>query len=166
MSIPLLLIVLVAYFFIGNLTGYVVHKVLHCRWSGKAYKDHLHHHTSIYPPSDYLSEEYREPPLGSGQAKYYLVGLAVVASPLLFLGIGYALAAFAMAVGVLKLNAWMHDSLHIKGHRLERYGWFLSLRRLHFQHHIDVKTNLGIISFFPDIIFQTFNRAKDVRCPE
>ena len=150
------LIVTLAVYAVGNLLGYVVHRLLHCKWMGKAYEDHYHHHCRIYPPHDYLSEEYREPPMDADQGKYYITAFVLMCTPLLAWSWVYFVWGVLMALIVLKANAWVHDVLHIRGHYLERFRLFRWLREVHFQHHVDVHTNFGIFVFFPDHLFRTY----------
>jgi sterol desaturase/sphingolipid hydroxylase (fatty acid hydroxylase superfamily) len=153
----LLAALVVGTFLIGNLLGYLVHRLLHWSEMGKLYQDHLHHHTTIYPPDDYLSDTYREPPTGNGQGLYYLspiLALSIVV--LVFLGWQYGLLTLVEGILVLKLNAYLHDATHIRGHWLERFTWFHRLRWLHFQHHVKVATNFGIFVWFPDKLFRTY----------
>lgn len=154
------LIVTLATFVAGNLVGYLVHRAMHCRWFGKAYADHLHHHR-IYPPNSYLSSEYRLPPIGSEQGKYYLLAFLVMCAPLALWHWGYFALAFMESVAVLKLYDWLHDVFHIRGHWLEGWSWFRRLRENHFQHHVDVRTNFGILVFFPDKVMRTFAKPEE-----
>lgn len=156
MDIQGVLIVCVITYFLGNFAGYFVHRLLHTEYMGKAYIDHYHHHVSIYPPEDYLSNEYREPPLGAEQGKYYIFTFLVLCLPFLLWHWAYFILSVSLAIGILKLNAVVHDSLHIAGHKWEKYKWFWWLRVVHYQHHIDVRTNFGIFSFLPDKIFRTY----------
>lgn len=147
------LLVIVTYF-LANLIGYGVHRALHCEWSG-LYKDHYYHHWRVYPPHDFLSDEYREPPLSASQAKYYLAATALLFTPYLYFGWAVYDAALAGAVVILKLNAYVHDSLHVRGHWLERFKTFHKLRSIHFEHHV-VDKNFGIFDFTADLLFRTF----------
>ena len=148
--------VLIGSYLLGNLLGYVVHRLLHFKWMGRPYQDHYYHHVEVYPPDDYLSDEYREPPAEASQAKYYVTAFALACSPLLLWHWAYGLLALVMSLSILKLNAYVHDSLHIRGHRWEKYRWFRHLRDVHYHHHVDVATNFGIFSFFPDRLLRTY----------
>jgi sterol desaturase/sphingolipid hydroxylase (fatty acid hydroxylase superfamily) len=156
MNIQGIVIVSVITYLLGNVAGYVIHRLLHNRLMGKAFRDHCHHHFSIYPASDYLSDVYREAPLGAGQGKYYVPVFLLLCTPFLFWGWPYFLLSFVEVLAVLKINAVVHDSLHIKGHSMERFRFFIWLREVHFQHHVDVHTNYGIFSFMADKIFGTY----------
>lgn len=142
----------------ANAVGYVVHRLLHNPFMGRAFRDHYFHHVKLYPPDDYLSDEYREPPEGAGQGKYYIGALLVLFSPTLLLGWPFYLIAVAQSTLVLYVNAWLHDALHIREHFLERYKWFHHLREVHFVHHVDVKKNFGIFDFTADKVCGTLEK--------
>lgn len=133
--------------------------MLHCKWAGRAYQDHYHHHWEIYPPNDFLSDEYREPPKGAEQGKYYVGAVAVLFSPVILYSFWIYLLVVVEAVMILKLNAYVHDSLHVKGHWLERFKLFHKLRKIHFKHHIE-DVNYGIFDFTADLVFRTWKRKK------
>lgn len=152
-----LLLLTIAVYVIGNAGGYFMHWLLHQKWTGRPYRDHYNHHFKIYPPSDYLSLEYREPPIEAEQAKYYVPFFLLLATPALFWHWGYYLVAVFEAIAVLKANAAIHDALHVIGHRWERWEWFQKYRALHFEHHVDTRKNLGIFSFFADRLVRTYS---------
>lgn len=162
MTIAGVIIVAVGSYLFGNLIGYLVHRALHAPWMGRPYEDHYHHHWKIYPPEDFLSEEYRHPPEEAEQAKYYVPAFLLACMPLLAIHWGYFVEAAILSITVLKVNAMVHDALHIRGHWLERFSWFLVLREIHVNHHVDPSTNLGIFSFFADRLFRSYSgRNKD-----
>jgi len=152
------LIVTALVYVVGNAGGYVVHRLLHQPWTGRPYEDHYNHHFIIYPPEDYLSYVYREPPIEAEQAKYYVPVFVVIMAPLLLFGWEWYAVGFVESCAVLKLNAWIHDSIHVRGHWLERFDWFHTLRDWHLTHHVDVSKNFGIFSFFTDHILGTFKK--------
>ena len=146
----------VGVFVTGNFLGWVIHRVLHSRWAGKAYRAHLYHHREIYPPDRFLSDEYLDPPKHAEQAVYYLAPMMLVCALVAIWSWQWAILAAVETVAVLWLNEWMHNSLHIRGHWLCRFGWYHRLREIHHEHHVNVLKNLGIISFFPDRVMGTF----------
>ena len=54
-------------------------------------------------------------------------------------------------------NWYIHSAYHQKDHWLGSYGWFRNDRRLHFQHHINPRTNYSIASHFMDEMLDTFD---------
>ena len=59
-------------------------------------------------------------------------------------------------------NWYIHSAYHQKNHWLEKYTWFQNDRRLHFQHHINPKTNFSIASHYMDEILDTFDYNNSV----
>lgn len=153
-----LLLLIIATYFVGNLIGYGVHRALHSPRMGRAHADHYYHHWVLYPPDDFLSKEYREPPKEAEQAKYYLLAVGVLFLPLLYFGTWAYVIAFVEAALVLQLNAYVHDSIHVDGHWLERFGVFRRLRAIHFEHHLQ-DVNYGIFDFTWDLIFRTWKKV-------
>lgn len=149
-------------FIIGNFVGWGVHKLLHNPKMGKAYKGHLHHHAKTYPASNYLSDSYQGPPTGAGQGLYYIAAFALMCSPLIFWAWGYFAYSLVLSVLILKTYAYIHDTFHIRGHWLNRFKIYRWWNRLHYGHHVNVKTNLGIIMFFPDKLFGTFSSKVEM----
>ncbi|MBL8324216.1 MAG: sterol desaturase family protein [Rubrivivax sp.] len=147
----------------GGLLGYVIHWVLHQRWSGKLYRLHLTHHEVKYPSRDFLSVgEYRD--AGSGNITPYFVALAtIVLLPAFFalrqIGVpAWTIAVVAVEITLMAVvNDRIHDALHIKGHFLERLGFFRRCRIAHRVHHTNVKSNLSMTTFEWDRVFGTFS---------
>ena len=51
-------------------------------------------------------------------------------------------AAFGGCIG-----NYLHQSFHVKGHFLERYGWFHELRTVHYIHHLhSTKHNYAVLN--------------------
>ena len=49
---------------------------------------------------------------------------------------GPLVGAFIFAVVGAYIANYLHQSFHVKGHFLERYGWFHELRAVHYIHHL------------------------------
>lgn len=158
MSLLLLMVLVVA---LGDLVGYAAHWVLHRKWSGRLYRSHMAHHISLYPPWDLTSGEYRQAGRDSGALFFVPVVSAVMLS--LFAAVAAAgvpwwqvalLIVEAAAIGWA--HDYVHEAMHVEGHRLERHAWFAEARRLHFIHHRSMRRNLGILMFLWDRVFRTF----------
>ena len=128
---------------------------------GKMTVSHTIHHEKLYPPDDYLSEEYRNVSLWNRPYWYYAPP-AILTSVLCFMLLPWYVAAVLTVELVLVawLNDYMHCAIHIKGHRLERYDWFLKMRDLHFGHHLDEKVNIGIFSSLMDRMLGTLEPTQ------
>ena len=152
-------------FFVASLFGYVVHRILHQKWSRRLYQAHMTHHIKLYPPTDFSSEKYRDSGKDSTPKFFMLAGLPLIIIPIilyLFNWVSSPVFITILTVEILIgfLNDYLHDAFHIKNfwlHKVPYIGlWFSSLTRLHYFHHVDMGSNYGIFSFIWDRIFQTF----------
>jgi sterol desaturase/sphingolipid hydroxylase (fatty acid hydroxylase superfamily) len=152
-------------FFISSLFGYVVHRALHSKWTGRLNKSHMTHHLTLYPPTDYLSEVYRDAGKDNTVKIFALSAVPLVASPIV-LGIWGILPlslviTTLIVMGIMGfLHSYLHDSFHIKNHFLTRipvvkviFGYW---NKLHYLHHVDMQKNFGIFLFHWDHVFRTF----------
>lgn len=152
-------------FFISSLFGYVVHRSLHQPWAGRLNQLHMAHHLKLYPPTDYLSDTYRDAGKNNSVVVFTIAAIPLVIIPII-LGITHVLSLLLviialMVMGVMGfLHNYLHDSFHIRKHFLTRVPIirviFAYWNRLHYLHHIDMQTNFGIFLFHWDHIFRTF----------
>lgn len=150
-------------FFYGTFLGWLVHWGIHQRWSGFAHRSHMTHHLKLYPPSNLLSETYRD--AGKDNTTYIFtpiiaVGFLAYEAILYHWGASFWLLAGLTVEGLLigLLHDWMHTWFHLSGTRLLKYQWFRDLRELHFYHHRRMNRNFGIYFFGWDRVFRTFRR--------
>lgn len=146
---------------LGTFLGYIFHRMFHQEWSGRFYQAHMTHHLKLYPPTDYYSDEYRNP--GKDNTVWLF---AAVFSPLLVLILGLILTSvIPTLLGIMALiematigwlNNSMHDGFHLKKSFWDRFGFYVNLRKLHFEHHVDMGKNYGIFSFMWDKLFGTY----------
>jgi sterol desaturase/sphingolipid hydroxylase (fatty acid hydroxylase superfamily) len=146
---------------LGTFLGYIFHRMFHQPWSGKFYDAHMTHHTKLYPASDYTSDEYREP------GKDNTVWLFLLAfSPLGIIVLSlmlFSVIPIAMGIGIILemiligfVNNNMHDGFHLRKSFWDRFKFFSHLRKLHYEHHVDMSKNYGIFYFMWDKLFGTF----------
>jgi len=57
---------------------------------------------------------------------------------------------------VYLLNWYIHQAYHKQGHWLESYEWFLNGRQTHLIHHKDHTKNYGLLTYFTDKAFGTY----------
>lgn len=145
--------------------GYVFHWVFHQRWSGKFFRAHMHHHLRLYPPTDFYSDKYRE----AGKNNTFWLFAAVFAPLILAVVILTATHIFSLFLGISMLvemaiigflNDSLHDAFHLHKTFWQRFWFFERLKKLHYNHHIKMNSNLGIFSFSWDKIFGTFYDIK------
>ena len=152
-------------FFVSSLFAYVVHRSLHQPWTGHLNKKHMTHHLILYPPTDYLSEKYRQAGADNTFVTFAIAAIPLVAVPIILgiLGI-LPLSLVITTLIVMGLMGFLHDQLHdafhIKNHWLTRIpvvrNIFAYWNRLHYLHHIDMQKNFGIFLFHWDHIFRTY----------
>lgn len=146
---------------VGTFIGWFIHWAMHERWSGKLHRAHMTHHLKLYPHSDLLSDTYRDAGADNGLL-VFTPGIALVVGVfgivLFCFGVPVIglIAAVILSILVGAANDLLHTSFHLRGSRLQRFGWFRTLRSLHFYHHRNMKKNLGIIWFGWDRLFKTF----------
>jgi sterol desaturase/sphingolipid hydroxylase (fatty acid hydroxylase superfamily) len=158
MMVVTVLAVLIFGFCFFEAAGYAIHRLLHWKRLGSFYRAHQAHHVEHYPPTDYLSKVYRKVNGFSTIWLFLPFVLPAAALMLWLLPLWLAIPLLVELAFVGWLNDYMHDSLHIDGHRLERVAYFRLLRLRHFQHHVDMTTNYGIVTFFLDRLTGTFKR--------
>lgn len=148
--------------FVLTFLGYGFHWMFHQPWSGRFFKAHMNHHTKQYPPSDFYSDEYRDPGKDNTVWLFALVfspivltmiALTVTGTVSLFMGL-----AILAEMGIIGwLNNSLHDSFHLRNSFWDKFPFFEKLRKLHFEHHVDMSKNFGIFSFIWDKIFGTYH---------
>lgn len=137
--------------------GWGLHKFLHWNGAGGLYKAHLTHHR-LYPPSNFLSREYRSAGVDSTLWRF-VVGIAVlIVLMLVVFPLWMALMLSAELVVLGLVNNYVHDAIHIRGHWLERFAIYRRWREMHLVHHVDTRKNLGILTFLADRVAGTFKK--------
>lgn len=162
--LAILLTALITFFF-STLFGYVVHRSLHRPWTGVFNQRHMTHHLTLYPPSDYLSEKYRDAGKDNTVITFAIVSSPVVATPIVLgilgiLPLSLVITAIAMMALVSFLHSYLHDTFHIRDHFFTRLPIIKTLFarwvQLHYLHHVNMATNFGIFLFHWDHLFKSF----------
>ncbi len=144
-------------FYLAEGAGYLVHRLLHWPGSGALYEGHMDHHRRLYPPGDLLSDVYRTPSPGASAVILFApFFVALVLAALITLPLGTAILVVIELAVLAWLNNYLHDGMHVRGFWLERFGCFRRLRELHFQHHAEMSSNLGIFVFVFDHLLATY----------
>jgi len=160
-----ILITVIITFFVGSLFGYVVHYSLHQSWMGRFNDAHMTHHLKLYPPSDYVSDKYRNAGKDNTVIIFGLAAVPIFAVPVV-LGILHMLPLTLVITSLIVmsimslLHSYLHDSFHIRNHWLHRVPGigklFSHWVHIHWLHHVDMDTNYGIFIFFLDRLFGTY----------
>ena len=143
--------------FVSDLSGYFVHRLMHTLSLGA----HMKHH-ALYPPDDFLSHHYREPAgllTYAQMLSYSIPGILYTASVFALFGFHEFLYSVLVVLVYSFVTQYLHNSIHIKGCKLEKFSWFISIRNAHLIHH-KTDHNFGIISFLCDRVFGTFKGAQ------
>ena len=160
-----ILVTAVIAFFATSLFGYVVHRSLHQPWTGNLNKKHMTHHLILYPPSDYVSDKYRNAGIDNTVITFVIASIPMVGIPITLgilgiLPLPEVITALVVMIGLGFLHNYIHDAFHIKNHFLSRVpglrNIFAYWNRLHYLHHVDMQKNFGIFLFHWDHVFKTF----------
>jgi lathosterol oxidase len=135
--------------------GYWVHWALHQKFTGKYNRSHMTHHLKLYPPTDFMSDVYRDPGKDNTVIIFTAASLPLLCAPavLYFLGACGLITAVLMFVEMLVIglmNDRIHDAFHINNHWMNKVPGFAGTKDLHFIHHVNMKANFGIFYFFWD----------------
>src|ERR1700722_18648635 len=108
-------------FFIASLFGYVVHRSLHQSWTGRYHKSHMTHHIILYPPTDYVSDKYRDPGKDNTLWVFGAAALPFFVIPILLgvfhiLPISLVITSEVVMAVMSFLHSYLHDSFHIRNH--------------------------------------------------
>ncbi len=143
--------------------GYLVHWLAHRPETGALYRGHMVHHTELYPPGAFLSERYLSPPASKSFVLAFLpFAVSLVLAAFLMLPRWLAVLVTIETAIIGWASNYLHDAFHVQGFWLERLQWFGRLRRLHVQHHDDMRTNLGIFLWLWDRLLGTFHDPEAV----
>lgn len=152
-------------FFVSSLFGYVVHWMLHQTWSGKLNNSHMAHHLTLYPPSDYQSDAYRNAGKNNTVRIFAIFAIPIVLTPIVLGILGVLpLTLVAIAITIMALMSlshnYLHDAFHIRNHFLTRIpvvkDIFAGWSHLHYLHHVKMGSNFGIFLFHWDRVLGTF----------
>lgn len=167
--VAILLTILFTYLF-TTFFGYVVHWSLHQSWTGRFNQKHMTHHLKLYPPSDYLSDTYRQAGKDNTVVTFAMAAIPLVLAPLFLWWVGLfslgMMIASLLVMGSLGfLHDYLHDSFHIKNHFLSRWPVVKDIFKkwvdLHYLHHVDMGKNYGIFVFHWDHLFGSFWRKSE-----
>lgn len=160
-----LFITFILVFIATTLFGHVAHWSLHQSWLGRFNLSHMTHHLKLYPPSDFMSDSYRDPGKDNTVYIFAMAGLPLLMTPIIlwFFGIiSLITMVFALAEMLLigLMHDRIHDSFHIDQHFFNHLPLYKKWWELHYQHHVDMGTNYGIFTYFWDKVFKTYKEKK------
>mmetsp|Transcript_49718 Transcript_49718/g.124975 ORF Transcript_49718/g.124975 Transcript_49718/m.124975 type:complete len:224 (-) Transcript_49718:330-1001(-) len=136
---PHLFVAAVGFYYLFHLVGYILHRIVHCEWSGIFHQVHMRHHTCLYPTSSLQTDQYVSES-GSMRIKALPALLAAVLARLFFNVGDYFLLFVLEMIFLACVSELLHRTYHLRHppawldagilHRRWR-AW----RRMHFAHH-------------------------------
>jgi sterol desaturase/sphingolipid hydroxylase (fatty acid hydroxylase superfamily) len=137
----------------------LVQTILH-RWIGhrplirSIYASHTGSHHQIYRPEDFEQPAYRKDEASVSHTFVpAAVGIALIAWVVLPENMWSVATATVAATFVI--HVYLHVHYHLSESNLSRFAWFRKRKELHRQHHVDPKTNFGVVEFFWDRVMGT-----------
>jgi len=126
--------------YIYNGFEYLLHRLGHYKHKyNYIYKLHMLHHKKYYPVKSLQSDTFRSN--WEGVLAYtpptiiLLYGFYNIIPTLYFI-------SFTSQIGInVCINNYIHTHVHLHKSWLEKYDWFLEVRRLHLTHHKKLYTN-------------------------
>lgn len=115
---------------------------------------HAHYHHRALTSNRYIQHEKLVTPL------FVIPALGLIGAAYVTLPFGIFVAHTVTVVLSFGLHIYLHTRYHLSNTWLLRFDWFRRYRALHFQHHKDMRTNFGIVSFLWDRLFGTFQDVK------
>jgi len=130
----------IATHYLYNAVEYMYHKLGHYNHKyNYVYKLHMLHHKKYYPVTLLQSDEYR----------HNYEGIVAYTPPtIIILYVFYTVLPYYYFMFILSqiglnvyINDYIHTRVHLKNTWLDKYDWFLEIRRLHLTHHKKLYSN-------------------------
>lgn len=161
-----IIVTVIISFLVTTIFGYFTHHALHQPWTGRFHRSHLVHHLLLYPKEDFTSNEYRNPGKDSSVIFFALMSVPLLLSVILLYLFGilsFKLTIITLCVMLFLgwLHDYLHDSFHINNHlasKIINKRLYKNWVDIHYNHHINMQSNLGIFWFGWDKLFKTFYR--------
>ena len=144
------LFLIIPSWYLFHIFEYGLHKLSHSRkYGGYIYKIHMNHHKKYYPLSKFTDYE----PYKTGKTLIFTDGLKAFSLPstiiiyTMYCVLDYLTFSY-MLIQVLfffYISDLLHTHIHMKDSPLEKYKWFIELRKKHLIHHKYYLKNLNII---------------------
>lgn len=129
------------------------HRALHDPRSGPLFRQHSRHHVQNYPRHRPATPRYLADGGVAQEVSLSLCALAILlGSALLGTPPGTLFGCALGFAGLLVGGGYLHRAMHTQPTPLARYRWFRDLRALHLRHHIDARSNFGIVEYGVDAL--------------
>lgn len=156
--------IFVVSFFVSTLLGWIVHWAFHQPWSLWFYNAHMNHHKIQYPPTNFLSEKYKNAGGDSTTILFLIVCFPIIfaIAAMMFFGIftittGISILFSLFICGII--HNYFHDQFHLTNSWWNNFNIFIRWRALHYVHHLDMSYNYGIIFYQWDKLFGSYDDA-------
>jgi len=160
------IITLIVTYLSTTILGYIIHRIIHNKFAGVLYESHNVHHTKLYPPGKLISDKYLSAGKNSSVWVFTVTFFPFLLIPVwLFVTDILTLNSMLLSISLILIigfmNAYVHDSFHIKNHWLAKViPRYHKLQELHFVHHVNMKKNFGIYEFWCDKLFRTYREPR------
>lgn len=135
------------------------HRALHDPRSGPLFRQHSRHHVQNYPRHRPATPHYLADGGAAQEVSLAVCALAILlGSALLGTPPGTLIGCALGFAGLLVGGAYLHRAMHTQPTPLARYRWFADLRALHLRHHIDARSNFGIVEYGVDALLGSLRR--------
>ena len=143
--------------FIFNFIEYQIHVLSHSsKYGGILNKEHWKHHFIDYPPSKLTKKFNCMNYVSYGQLYYFTVILPFyIMFYLLLSKYNFILFLGESSIYIYITNT-LHNHYHMTDSTLNKYRFFLILKKNHHYHHINTSKNYNITLPICDILFNTF----------
>ena len=139
-------------FYIINTLEYYIHKLSHnYKYGGFLYRYHHKHHFIDYPPNRLVVDKF-DNLLSENYLVYMLIFISGCFFIYLILPFHYCKIFITETTIYFVIIDYMHNSYHLRNPYLEKYEWFLKLKKKHHIHHMKTNKNLNLVFLINKIL--------------
>jgi sterol desaturase/sphingolipid hydroxylase (fatty acid hydroxylase superfamily) len=120
---------------------------------------HTRSHHALYRPRTFERDRYADEELGVSHA-FTPFALLLAAVAYWSLPIDLFLVSCATVAFTCFAHGYVHTHYHLRRSWLQRFDWFRRLRELHRVHHVDQRSNFGVLTLVWDRAMGTFVPAR------
>lgn len=138
----------------------VLHRVVdHRPLIRSIYGSHTASHHRIYRPDAFEQPVYRK---DEASVSHTFLPAAAGIALLAWLALprDLWLVATATVAATFAMHVYVHVHYHLAGSSLMRFQWFRKRKELHRQHHVDPRTNFGVLEYFWDRVMGTLKTGQ------
>ena len=149
-------LMIIANFLLMNTIEYYIHKLSHNhKYGGILYKYHHKHHTIDYPPTKLIRDKNDKVDSTNGPFKVLLLYVYILFYFLLPYS-WYLLFLIETSLYFYVMDK-IHDYYHLDNTYLDKYNWFVKLKKKHHTHHKVTTKNLNLVFLINDKIHKSLS---------